>query len=140
MKIEINKKVEIEAAILAIKAEVRYWENSIVNGEYDTEDGDNVPCKVGNDWMPIIDIDGGKILNWRLDTTAKIHYKVCDQCGWKILDKSGDVILELEEGYVPDTLCPSDNGYGDYIIMDIDEDGFISDWEFDIDDFIDTDA
>ena len=43
--------------------------------------------------------------------------------------------LSSADGYVPDTLCPKEKGYGDYIVMDIDENGMIEDWDFDIDDF-----
>ena len=37
---------------------------------------------------------------------------------------------------MPSTLSPKEPGYGDYIIMDIDENGIIQDWDFNIDDFI----
>lgn len=53
-------------------------------------------------------------------------------------DENGLVVLSLEDGYVPDTLCPKESGYGDYIIMDIDENGMISDWNFEIKDFTES--
>ena len=37
-------------------------------------------------------------------------------------------VIESYDGYVPKVMCPVDEGYGDYIIMDIDENGFIQDW------------
>jgi len=114
MKVKIKIKKEVEVKTLQVKAGVRYWEDSEVNGENDTENGDNIPCKVGDIWKPIIDIDKGIITNWKQGTTASIHYKVCDCCGWDLLDE---------------------NGYGDYIIMNIDASGCIQDWVFDIDDF-----
>ena len=43
-------------------------------------------------------------------------------------DKDGNIIVE-HEGYVPSIMCPEDEGYGDYIIMNIDENGFIQGWE-----------
>ena len=33
------------------------------------------------------------------------------------------------EGYAPEFMCPKDRGYGDYIIMDIDENDYIQDWD-----------
>ena len=33
------------------------------------------------------------------------------------------------EGYVPDIMCPGDVPDGDYVIMDIDEKGKISNWK-----------
>ncbi|MBF1490742.1 MAG: hypothetical protein HXN77_09620, partial [Prevotella pallens] len=32
------------------------------------------------------------------------------------------------DSYVPEVLCPKGEGYGDYIIMTVDKDGFIKDW------------
>lgn len=37
-------------------------------------------------------------------------------------------VIKSYDGYVPEVMCPKDNGYGDYIIMDIDENGFIQGW------------
>ena len=135
MKIKLKIEKEVEIYTLQVNACVRYWNDSTVNGDEDTEDGDNIPCKQGDLWMPEIDIETGKILNWTQGVTASIHYKVCDGCGWELKTPVGDVALSAEDGYVPDTLSPKENGYGDYIIMDIDENGQIADWEFNIEDF-----
>jgi len=135
MKTKIKVQKEVELKTLIVHAEPRYWEDASVNGKNDTENGCNMPCKVGDSWKPIIDIDKGIITNWKQGTTASIHYKVCDCCGWDLLDEIGNIILQAEDGYVPSTLCPSENGYGDYIIMNIDASGCIQDWEFNIDDF-----
>lgn len=125
----------VEIKTLAVKAGVRYWEDTEVNGQDDTEEGDNIPCKVGDLWCPEIDIDTGVIINWEKEKTADVHYKVCDMCGWELKDSQGLVILSEPDGYVPRTLCPKKNGYGDYIIMDIDEEGKIKDWNFRLADF-----
>lgn len=134
MKTKIKIEEEVELKTLIVHAGVRYWEDSEVNGEEDT-DGDLIPCRVGDMWKPIIDIDKGIITNWKQGTTAKIHYKVCDCCGWELLDESGNIILSAEDGYVPTTLSPAENGYGDYIIMTVSDNGKIEDWCFDIDEF-----
>lgn len=138
MKVKIKKSVEVEVKILVVKAVVRYWEDSEINGENDTENGDNIPCKIGNVWNPEIDIETGIILNWEKGKTADIHYKVCDLCGFELKDEKGNIVHSEEDGYVPETLAPKERGYGDYIIMDVDSDGKIKDWKFDIDDFIDN--
>ncbi len=137
MKVTLKVEKEIDVKTLIVHAGVRYWEDSQVNGKSDTEKGDNIPCKVGDSWKPIIDIESGVITNWKQGTTAFVHYKVTDQCGWDLLDVNNDIVLQAEDGYVPDTLCPADSGYGDYIIMAIDENGKIEGWNFDIQDFID---
>lgn len=128
------------AKTLIVKAHIRYWEDSKFNDEYDTEDGDNAPCKVGDLWCPEINVVTGVISNWDQGKTANIHYKVSDECGYELLDCNGNIISSCEDGYVPDTLCPADNGYGDYIIMNIDENGKIEGWHFNIDDFSSEDA
>jgi hypothetical protein len=135
MKVKITKEVEVELGTLMVKAEPRYWEDSEINGVNDTKNGDNVPCKVNNLWCPIIDIESGTIINWEKGTIAKIHYKVADCCGYELLDKNGYVINSFEDGYVPRTLYPKENGYGDYIIMDIDENGKIQNFKFYPNDF-----
>ena len=33
-----------------VKAQIRYWEDTEVNGIDDTENGDNIPCKQGELW------------------------------------------------------------------------------------------
>ena len=120
---------------LIVKASVRYWEDSKINGVEDTENGDNMPCKQGDLWCPEINIETGIIENWEIGKTASIHFKVCDGCSYKLLDTIGNVLAFQDDGYVPDTLCPAEHGYGDYIIMNIDENGQIDKWKFNIDDF-----
>ena len=135
MLVKIKVLKEFNVTILQVSADVRYWEDAEVNGESDTGDGDNVPCKVGDSWCPKIEIETGKILNWKQGTTAEVHYKVVDGCGWELHDEHGEVVLEASEGCVPSTLCPKGGGYGDYIKMDIDENGVIANWGFDINNF-----
>ena len=96
------------------------------------EQGDLIPCREGDIWKPIINVDSGKILNWTQGVTAEVHYKVCDQCSWELLDESGNVIKSVKDEYVPDTLCPKEEGYGDYIIMDVDANGMIANWKFEL--------
>lgn len=134
MKTTIKIEKEVELKTLIVHAGVRYWEDATVNDVKD-EEGDLIPCRVGDEWKPIIDIDSGIITNWKQGTRADIHYKVCDCCGWELLDEKGNSVLSAEDGYVPNTLCPADKGCGDYIIMIVDENGKIEDWEFDIENF-----
>lgn len=147
MEIAVMKLIAYEAKYLKVDAGVRYWDDAKVNGEYDTncEDRENpggaptIPCAeyVGEQhrvlygenwrWRPIIDIETGQIINWKQGTTADIHYKVCDDFRCEILDEEKEVIASYE-GYVPDVMCPDDEGYGDYIIMSVDGNGFIQGW------------
>jgi hypothetical protein len=128
MNVKIKKEVEVSVSELHVKAGVRYWEDSEVNGESD-EEGTLIPCRVGDYWEPIINLETGKIRNWAQGVTANIHYKVCDDGEYFLKDLDGKTVLSYD-GYVPDCLCPKDSGYGDYIIMDISESGQIMDWQF----------
>ena len=70
--------------------------------------------------------------------TASIHYKICDDGHYKLLDKDDNIIKEIE-GYVPAMMCPDGNGYGDYVIMRVDKDGLIQDWSPTLNGFEDED-
>lgn len=137
MKVTITVKKEVEVKTLHVEAGVRYWGDAEINGEPDTENGNNIPCKEGDTWNPIIDLQTGQILNWEQGKKADVHYKVCDNGSYFLKDAEGNTVLSIEQDYVPSILCPKEAGYGDYIIMDIDENGFIQDWEADLSHFID---
>lgn len=134
MQVKVKQVVVLDATTILVNANVRYWEDGRINGVRDNDDCPNMPCAVkgekGYRWMPIIDIETGQIRNWQQGTTADIHYKVCDEFECRIIDEKGGVHCKIKdyEGYVPDFMCPKDRGYGDYIIMDIDESGYIQDW------------
>lgn len=111
-----------------VDARVRYWEDATVNGVSDV-DGNLIPCRVGNSWMPSIDLASGKILGWPQGTEADIHYKVCDDGDYWLADAAGNKLLKWGGDYVPDRLlCVGDRGFGDYIILYVKEDGAIAGW------------
>lgn len=139
MKVNLKVEKEFDLKTLEVFAGVRYWEDSIINEDKDNESGDLVPCKVDDNWCPVIDIETGVILNWEKGKTAEIHYKVCDQCSWGLKDIDGRLIFKSEGDYVPKTLYPQGDGFGDYIIMNVNEYGVIDKWNFNIDDFIKED-
>ena len=127
MRVTLNIKKDFNLKDLEVFANVRYWEDTDVNGIKD-ENGKLIPCRNDDLWEPIIDINSGQILNWKQGKTANVHYKVCDEFIYSITDINGDTVIEEDEIYVPTIMCPKSNGYGDYIIMDIDENGYIKDW------------
>jgi hypothetical protein len=125
---KINIKQEVDVKTLSVKANVRYWEDATVNNEEDTT-GEFIPCRQGDLWCPEIDIDTGVITNWKNGVKAEIHYKICDEGSYYLKDATGNIVASIEDNYVPSIMCPKDSGYGDYIIMDVDENGKISDWD-----------
>lgn len=123
--LEIKKQVEIE--ILEVKAKPTQWKSAIVDGNDDVE-GILIPCRFGDCWCPIININTGVITNWKKGVTAEIYYKICDNGSYYLKDSEYNPLASIEEDYVPNILCPKSTGYGDYIIMDINENGQIKDW------------
>lgn len=140
-----NKEQTIHDDMLIVKvvAHVGYWEDGEINGADDDQDNPKMPCVTGiNDgigwyWCPLIDVETGRIINWEKGVEASIHYKVSDECGLIIM--KGVNVLYEDEDYVPEFLCPKEEGYGDYIIMDVDSEGFIKNWRnTDVIEFLNT--
>ena len=127
MKTKIKVEKEYNITTLLVSAERRYPEDATVNGVED-ETGELMPCMEGDTWKPVINFDTGQIMNWKKGTVADVHYKVCDAGSYTIVDEEGNNVHTAEDCYVPECLSPKENGYGDYIIMDIDADGFIQKW------------
>lgn len=137
-----------EIFIIKCDIDVRYWNDSEVNGVEDIDFYETkgkgfpqMPCAVQvlpeptkvihSDhwrWQPIINIEKGQIMNWQKGVTAKVHYKVCDGFACSFVGVMDEEVAEFE-GYVPRFMYPLTEGYGDYIIMDIDKDGFIHGWD-----------
>lgn len=128
---------EIDLAVAECWIHARYWEDSMVNGVEDDAENPKMPLveeHLGDKaWHIIINLDNGQISNWPKGTTASIHYKSCDENYIDILDDQLGVVKQYE-GYVPNFLCPKEKGWADYVIMDIDENGFIQNFDPNLDD------
>ena len=126
-----------EIKYIRVRAGVRYWEDTDVNGEEDDDDNPRMPLVQEIDgeknWVFDIDIKTGKIKDWPKGTTAETHYKTCDDNTISFIGHNGKVIREVD-CYVPGFLAIEDSGYGDYIIINIDGDGKINDFRFNEDD------
>jgi hypothetical protein len=131
--IALKQTVDTLVRFLKVEAGVRYWQDADVNGEPD-EDGSLIPFRSGDMWCPTIDLDGGFIVDWPRGAVAHVHYKVCDEGVYTLLNENGELVHQIE-GYVPAIMCPNGNGYGDYIIMDIDGEGSIANWRVTLDEF-----
>lgn len=116
------------AKYIEVHADVRYWEDATVNGIEDT-DGSLIPFKDGDTWKPVIDLVLGIVVGWPSGVVADIHYKVCDAGEYWLLDENKNRIAKYKDYYVPDEiLCVGENGYGDYIIFKVAENGSILGW------------
>jgi len=113
--------------LIRIEPELRYPEDGYINEERDDNDNPKMPFMVADEkaqdgwvWKLEVNIKTGEVIGWPKEVKADVHYKVCDCCRIKYAGK------EYYE-YVPNFLAINDRGYGDYIILTI-EDGKIVDW------------
>ena len=138
--VEVIVKKEIPIKYLLVDVGPIFWCDCTVNGVQNDDDeweGEGIPCKNEDRWQPIIDLENGQIVNWKIGTTMETNFKVCDN-GIYTLTNENNITIMKKEGYVPNVLDPYNDGYGDYIILKIDENGFIdkfkavfNDWEND---------
>lgn len=118
-----------EEVYIKVKAGVRYWEDATINGVEDTE-GTLTPFREGDMWCPVIRLADGQVMGWPQGTAADIHFKVCDDGEYWLMNEDKQLTAKWGGYYVPDDfLCPTSNGYGDYIIMNINSDGVIEGWK-----------
>ena len=123
-----EQPVPEEPEFLEVSANVRYWEDAEVNGVTD-EDGTLIPFRNGDSWVPTIRLRDGKVMGWPEGISTKVYYKVCDE-GEYWLRSASRRLFKYEDHYVPDSyLCHGDQGFGDYIILNIGPDGAIEGWQ-----------
>lgn len=115
------------ACFIRVDAGPRYWDDARLNGVADTEG--QIPFRNGERWLPIIDLRTGAVLDWPSGITAVIHYKVCDDGEYWLLNGQRQRMAKWKGYYVPDAiLCVGSRGYGDYIIFQVGPDGLIAGW------------
>lgn len=137
VKLTITRPVDVEVAFLKAECGVRYWEDAEVNGKQEDDDNPTIPCRSGDSWCPVIDLETGKIEGWPEGVTAKTHYKVCDAGRYALLNAERIEVTSID-GYVPTIMAPGGGGYGDYVVMEIGPDGLIANWTVDLSDFGDA--
>jgi hypothetical protein len=127
MKVTIYVPTEVEIKTVRVEIAVRYGEEDIPN---------DFPFRVGDMWIATIDIDKGKIIDWPQGKTGSFCMKICDEGSYFLQDVEGKEVLSIESNYVPNALLPGE--YGDYLELDIDETGTITNWleDADLSDFL----
>jgi hypothetical protein len=115
MKITVKEEKEVRYLMLDVAV------------RYDDEDMPfDAPLRDGKSWKAIIDLNEKRILDWPQGKTLSFHeMKVCDEGLYRLLDETMTTISVID-GYVPNHLLPG--SYGDYLSLDIDEKGVITNW------------
>lgn len=117
MKLTVRRPVEVEIVGVLIEVPVRYDEEDIPN---------DFPLRRGDMWTAAVDIDTGKVHDWPPGRTGNLHMKVVDEGSYTLMAADGTTVAKIEQDYVPNSLIPG--SYGDYIELDIDENGIITNW------------
>lgn len=117
MKVKVKREVEIEIAFVRMSVAVRYEEEDMPN---------DFPFRNGDIWDVTINIETGVIEGWPAGVQHELHMKVCDEGSYWLLDPERNVVASIEDDYVPNDLIPG--SYGDYIEVQIDETGKITNW------------
>lgn len=117
MKVKVKFEKEVDIKYIKVDIYIRDDEDVIPY---------TFPLRRGDMWSATIDIDNGKILNWPDGEKAHLNVKVCDNGSYYLLDENSDIILSLENEYVPNKILPG--SYGDYINIHINEFGTITNW------------
>lgn len=95
---------------------------------YGTEDiPDDFPLRAGDQWKGTVDLNTRKIREWPEGESGDLSMKVCDMGTYRLLSGANEVACR-EEDYVPDCIPGS---YGDYIELEIQQDGTVSNWNAD---------
>lgn len=122
----------MNAHYIEVEADVRYWEDAIVNDECDC-DGTLIPLRDGDTWRPVVRLIDGKVMDWPQGVSADVFYKVCDQGFYYLLDEKKVRIAKWKGSYVPrrflthkgSVIVFNSNVYSDSIELSIDSNGDI---------------
>lgn len=130
MKAKMNLPVEVEISYIRVNAYIPFWEDAYVNGVADDNDSPTIPCASSCNcyWQPLIEIETGQVLNWQKGVSAETNYKVRDRFKCDFLDEKNETVKSFR-GYVPEFMYPGKNGWEDYIMLNINEEGYIERWD-----------
>lgn len=119
--------LERDAKFLKVSLEPRYWEDAFLNGAPDREG--HMPLRSLDEWVAVIELDTGRVLEWPMGCQANLQYKVCDSGLYWLLNQDMTEIARWTGVYVPsDYLCTGRSGTGDYLGIEIGSQGLIRNW------------
>ena len=119
MKISVVRRCTLEFNAIRVVAVLRHAPEDAPNGMFGL---------VGDTLSLVLNLDddacAAMIRGWT-GPAMSLHSKVCDRCSVYLLN-GDDVVASREDDYVP-AFMPGTH-YGDYLILDIDEDGRVLNW------------
>lgn len=117
MKFPVKQIVEVEVTAIKLELPVRYEDEDI---PFD------FPLRNGDMWSAVVDIETGKIRGWPQGHPAcRVDMKVVDGGTYTALGPGNEVIGQAAGEYVPRCIP---GGPGDYVELEIDEQGVITNW------------
>ena len=125
MKVEITKRVKEEVDVKTIRIEIPYCS---IDVEEDWDDDLPLYNKRKETWVADVDIETGIIKKWKQGCSGRIFDKVRDGGTYHLLDENDNIVATIDDDYVPNDAIPPDDGFGDYIDLEIDENGKITNW------------
>jgi len=105
--------------------DVRYLVLSVVVNYEDEQMPYDFFGRIGDIWKVRIDIDEHVIVGWNR-AAASVHLKVVDQGCYTLYTLEDWEVDSIINNYVPNNLIPG--SYGDYIELEIDDCGGITNW------------
>ena len=112
------------------KSELPFVEKRTNN--YEIPGPDNNLNKLDDYWCITIDVNEGKVENWPDNFWLTTHFKICDDGLYTVEDDEGNIYydsIKSRDYYVPSFLAIDDDGYGDYMYLTIDNNGYIKNWK-----------
>lgn len=120
MKITVLRPTEITITHIKLTLPVRYGEQDIPK---------DFPLRSGDVWQAMVNIDTGVIDNWPIGESGVLEMKVCDEGTYMLYTYFGDhwdAVAKIKQDYVPHGVVPG--RYGDYVRLEIDASGCITNW------------
>lgn len=117
MKIEVYKKVKLDIKSMRVCLPVMYEDEQI---PYD------FPLRDGIYWRADINVETGQVASWPIGKSGLLELKVVDGGNYDLIDSSGEVVGDITQNYAPNDAIPGE--YGDYVKLDINESGLITNW------------
>lgn len=133
MSTETNITVTVRKAVPVHSISMTVWDDYWPEADADGEESglpanwpDREKCIETEGVTLVVELATGRIIGWVGQDAMKLAGKICDRGIYLLHDATGEVVAEIRDGYVPNGVIPGE--YGDYISLEIDATGRITNW------------